>query len=102
VRNEEFVAGQPSDELSGHDKEILDFARDAPTGLGRRAYGIREKFDMTETSYLQKLNRLLDHPKSMEYDAQTVNRYRRIRSEGMKSASQRAEERATRFSRDAQ
>lgn len=102
MRNEEFGAGQPSDELSGHDKEILDFARDAPTGLGRRAYGIREKFDMTETSYLQKLNRLLDHPKSMEYDAQTVNRYRRIRSEGMKSASQRAEERATRFSRDAQ
>lgn len=82
MRNSEFDSGSGSQrDLSDNDRAILDFAKTAPRHPGHLVNKVREAFDMGETSYYQKLNRLLDHPAALEYDPATVNRYRRIREQ---------------------
>lgn len=81
MRNQEFTEGSGSPrDLSHTDKQVIDFARTAPTNPAKRLNAIRETFDMSETRYFMKLNGLLDHPGALEYDPVTVNRYRRIRN----------------------
>ena len=80
MRNNEFDEGSGSQrELSEQDRAILDFAKTAPRHPGHLVNKVRETFDMGNTTYHQKLNRLLDHPAAMEYDPVTVKRYQRIR-----------------------
>lgn len=42
---------------------------------------ILELFGETPTRYYQRLHALLDHPEAAAYDAQTVNRLRRLREQ---------------------
>lgn len=87
ARNGEFAAGHPAEELSDHDKSIIDFAKDAPRHPGHRVNGIRETFNYSETTYFQRLNRLLNDPRALEYDPTTINRYRRIREDRLSRRS---------------
>lgn len=86
-RGSEFQAGRPKEDLSDHDRSVLDFAKSAPRHPGHLLNGIREAFNYSETTYFMKLNRLLDDPRALEYDAQTVNRYRRLRDERLSNRS---------------
>lgn len=74
-RNEEFVAGQPSGELSDEQRKILDFAgRDFPTP-GHREEAILTEFGYRGTTYFRRLNDLLGHPKAMEYAPNVIKRH---------------------------
>lgn len=86
-RGQEFSAGNPPEELSDHDKSVIDFAKNAPKHPGHRVNGIREAFNYSETTYFQRLNRLLNDPRALEYDPTTVNRYRRIREDRLAKRS---------------
>ena len=88
-RNEEFGQGQPTEGLSDSDKAILAHARTMSSHPGHRMNSIRETFDMSETSYFQKLNRIIDHPDALAHDAQTVRRFQRIREKGQRARSER-------------
>lgn len=84
MRNtEDFDAGKPSDDLSEHDRRILDFAKDWWKYPGARDESLHQTFGFGPTTYFQRLNRLIDDPKAMEYDPTTVQRYQRIREKGM-------------------
>lgn len=82
ARTEEFASGQPKTGLSDQDREVLDFAKQWWKYPGARHEALLEKFDYGPTTFFQKLNRIIDDPAAMEHDAQTVNRYRRIREQG--------------------
>lgn len=92
ARPDEFAAGQPrNDELNDSDKAILDFASKRYNYRGKQEQDIHEQFGLSGTSFWMKVNRIIDDPNAMKHDAQTVNRYRRIREAGRDRKAQRWE-----------
>lgn len=86
ARTDDFAAGQPNNnELSDGDKDILDFAKKFYKYRGAQENDILEKFGLSGTQYWMKVNRIIDDPAAMKHDAQTVNRYRRIREAGQEA-----------------
>lgn len=65
-------------ELSDRDREILEFERLRWKYAGAKEAAVRERFDMSLTRYYQVLNALVDRPEALAYDAQLVNRIRRL------------------------
>ena len=78
MRNEEFAAGQPSDDLSDHQKQILDFAGKTYNHPGKQEEDIRTQFGYSGTTFWRRMSDMLSNPKAMEYAPGTVNRYRRV------------------------
>ncbi|NUO57289.1 MAG: DUF3263 domain-containing protein [Hamadaea sp.] len=87
----------PADDLSDLHREILVFERQWWKYAGAKESAIVERFDMTATRYFQVLNALIDHPAALEFDAQLVNRLRRLRDarRAQRTARKRPEERAS-------
>lgn len=83
MRNEEFAAGQPSDDLTDDQKKVIDFAKRTYRYPGAREEAILSEFGYRGTTFFRKLNDLLDHPAAMAYDPQTINRYRRTVDAGL-------------------
>lgn len=46
---------------------------------GRKDAIIREQFDISPVQYAQRVLAILEHPDALVYDAQLVNRLRRLR-----------------------
>lgn len=67
-------------QLSERDQHILDFEREAFTLSGPKQRAIRERFEMSPTTYYRLVNRLLEEPAALDYDPLTVKRLRRHRS----------------------
>ncbi|WP_084557030.1 DUF3263 domain-containing protein [Hamadaea tsunoensis] len=65
--------------LSEVQQGILGFERQWWRHAGAKEQAIRETFDFGATRYYQLLNRLLDDPRAVEYDAVLVYRLRRLR-----------------------
>lgn len=70
----------PAD-LSDLDREILEFERLTWRYPAAKETAVMERFDMTITRYLQRRDWLIDQPAALAYDAQLVNRLRRIRED---------------------
>jgi hypothetical protein len=58
---------------------MLDFERQWWRRSGAKEQAIRDTFGMTPARYYQALNRLLDLPAAMRYDAALVHRLQRLR-----------------------
>lgn len=67
-------------ELSELEVAVLEFERRWWKYGGAKDHAIRERFDMSATSYFQILNSLLDNPAALASDPMLVKRLRRIRS----------------------
>ncbi|WP_209370826.1 DUF3263 domain-containing protein [Brevibacterium renqingii] len=80
-------------ELSELEVAVLEFERRWWKYGGAKDHAIRERFDMSATSYFQILNSLLDNPAALANDPMLVKRLRRIRSTRQ---SERAQARVSR------
>lgn len=78
--------------LTDRDRQMLELERLRFRHLGYKEQLIREQFGVSPVQYLQRLLAIIEHPDALAYDAQLVNRLRRLRD---KRAAQR------RFSRKA-
>jgi hypothetical protein len=65
--------------LSERDQRILTFERQWWRHAGAKEQAIKETFELSATRYYQILNKLLDDPHAVEFDAVLVNRLRRLR-----------------------
>ncbi len=67
-------------ELTEVERDILEFERLRWKHFGTKETAIRERFDMSFTRYSQVvLSVLIDRAEAEAYDAQLVNRLRRLR-----------------------
>lgn len=80
-------------ELSELEVSVLEFERRWWKYGGAKDHAIRERFDMSATSYFQILNSLLDNPAALASDPMLVKRLRRIRT---MRQSERAQARVSR------
>ncbi|MGR6091353.1 DUF3263 domain-containing protein [Brevibacterium sp. CSND-B09] len=80
-------------ELNELEVAVLEFERRWWKYGGAKDHAIRERFDMSATSYFQILNSLLDNPAALASDPMLVKRLRRIRSTRQ---SERAQARVSR------
>ncbi|MBE8146813.1 DUF3263 domain-containing protein [Brevibacterium casei] len=80
-------------ELSELEVSVLEFERRWWKYGGAKDHAIRERFDMSATSYFQILNSLLDNPAALASDPMLVKRSRRIRTTRQ---SERAQARVSR------
>jgi hypothetical protein len=65
--------------LDERSEQILLFERQWWKHAGAKEQAIRETFEISSTRYYQQLNKLLDDPRALEFDAPLVNRLRRLR-----------------------
>ena len=65
--------------LSERDAAVLDLERDAWTLPGRKEALVRERLDLSPTTYYKLLAALLDDPEALAYDPLVVRRLRRVR-----------------------
>ncbi|MBM6589344.1 DUF3263 domain-containing protein [Brevibacterium sp. RIT 803] len=84
---------QGAPELSELEVSVLEFERRWWKYGGAKDHAIRERFDMSATSYFQILNALLDNPAALASDPMLVKRLRRIRTTRQ---SERAQARVSR------
>lgn len=61
------------------ERRILELEKHYPKYDGRKDHQIRERFDMSATSYFQILTRLLDDPEALWMEPVLINRLRRLR-----------------------
>lgn len=68
-------------ELTEAERAVLDFERECPfwRWQGAKENAVRERFGVSLTRYVQRVNALLSDPAAEAYDAQTVRRLRRLR-----------------------
>ena len=61
------------------DRQILKLEKQHPRYGGAKDHAIRERFNMSATSYFQILNALIDDPEAARMEPALVNRLRRLR-----------------------
>ncbi|WP_181275967.1 DUF3263 domain-containing protein [Brevibacterium oceani] len=61
-------------------RQILKLEKQHPRYGGAKDDAIRERFDMSATSYFQILNALIDDPEAAWLEPVLVNRLRRLRN----------------------
>ena len=81
------TAVTPGQTLSLRDADILDFERHWWKSPGAKDQTIRERFDMSPTSYYQVLNNLIDTHEALAADPLLVKRLRRLRAERRRQRS---------------
>lgn len=84
----------PAQPLTEDEKRILDFAAKVWRYDGARDMAIRDEFKVSATTYMQRLNRLLDRPEALAYAPSTVKRLQRLREKRRHDRSIRSLERA--------
>jgi Protein of unknown function (DUF3263) len=67
--------------LTAHERALIDFERSWWQLGSRKDTAVRERFDMSASSYYRALHGLIDRPESMEYDSLTVLRLRKRREQ---------------------
>lgn len=67
--------------LTVKDKMTLDLEGTRFKYAGAKDQAIHETFGETATRFYQRLNRILDDPAALAYDAVLVNRLRRLRDQ---------------------
>jgi Protein of unknown function (DUF3263) len=85
-RPDENAAGGPgarepaADELTDHERDLLDFEKHWWRRPGAKEQAIRDRFGLTPTRYYQQVNALLDRPAALAYDPALIRRLRRLRT----------------------
>lgn len=64
--------------LTDSQKQILEFGRKEWSSPAHRENDIRSTFDMSSSSYFQKLHSLLSHPEAVAYAPDVVRRMNSI------------------------
>lgn len=72
---------EPRGRLDDRERALLDFEREWHVHQGRKASAISERFGISPARYYQLLTRALDRPDAEAYDALTVRRLRRQRTQ---------------------
>ena len=67
-------------ELTDRDIDILDFERSWWKHAGIKEEAIKDRFDMSATSYYKLLNELLEKPVAEAHDPILVKRLKRLRT----------------------
>jgi len=67
--------------LSARERSLIDFEREWWQLDARKDVGIRERFDMSSSSYYRALHALIDRPEALAYDSLTVLRLRKRREQ---------------------
>ena len=75
-------------ELSELEVSVLEFERRWWKYGGAKDHAIRERFDMSATSYFQILNSLLDNPAALASAPMLVKRLSRIRTPRQRARAQ--------------
>lgn len=83
------AAPEPERDLSGLDRQILEFERGWWRLGGAKDSAITETFGMTSTRYYQRLNVLIDTPEALAADPMLVKRLRRLREARQQARQQR-------------
>lgn len=78
-----------TEELSPREKCILEFERLHWKHRGAKDTAILYLFGMSWPAYGQTLHSILDKPEALEYDAELVNRLRRLREARRRDRSAR-------------
>jgi hypothetical protein len=68
-------------ELSARERALIDFEREWWQLGARKDAGIRERFEMSASSYYRALHGLIDRAEAVDYDALTVLRLRKRRDQ---------------------
>ena len=68
-------------ELSDHERAVLDFERTWWQLGSTKNAEIRQRFDISSSSYYRSLHMLVDRPAAMAYDPLTVLRLRKRREQ---------------------
>lgn len=68
------------EQLTEHEQAILDFERQWWRYPGAKETAIRERFDISPTTYYSRLNALIDRDEALAADPMNVRRLRRLRS----------------------
>lgn len=71
---------RPDEELTGRERELLQFEREWWKHGGSKESLIRERFEMSATRYYQLLSKLVDSPAALVLDPMLVKRLRRLRN----------------------
>ena len=77
------------DELSEHQRDLLDFEAGTFIGAGAKEQAIRARFRLGATSYYQQLNALLDTQAALAHNPALVNRLLRLRASRQRSRTAR-------------
>ena len=77
------------EELSAHQRDILDFEAGTFVGAGSKEQAIRARFGLGTTTYYQQLNALLDNEAALAHDPLLVSRLRRQRARNQRSRTAR-------------
>lgn len=67
-------------QLTDHEQDILDLERTWWKYPGAKEQTIRERFDISATTYYARLNHIIDKPEALAADPMLVRRLRRLRS----------------------
>lgn len=68
------------EQLTADQQKILDLERTWWKYPGAKEQAIRERFDISATTYYARLNRIIDQPEALAADPMLVRRLRRLRS----------------------
>lgn len=79
----------PDPHLDARSRELLDFERDWWKSPGPKERLVRERLGLSPARYHQLLNRAIDLPEALEYDAMLVRRLRRLREDRRRKRSAR-------------
>lgn len=77
--------GHPMQELSEHERALLDFEREAWLLSARKNDAIRARLSMSPSTYYRALHALLERPEAVAYDPLTVRRLRKRREQARRS-----------------
>lgn len=75
--------------LAPRDRAILEFERTQWKHRGLKDTAVLTMFGMSWPAYGQALHSILDKPEALEYDAELVNRLRRLREARRRDRSAR-------------
>ena len=81
------------DELSQHERDILDFEAGTFGGPGAKEAAITARFGLGATNYYQQLNALLNTQAALAYNPVLLNRLLRLRQSRQRSRTARRDER---------
>jgi hypothetical protein len=79
----------PEQHLDARSRELLDFERDWWKSPGPKERQVRERLGLSPARYHQLLNRAIDLPEALGYDAMLVRRLRRLREDRRRKRSAR-------------
>jgi hypothetical protein len=83
ANNDDFTTGYSAKEppLSGHQKDVLDFAKQSFGHTYERDHAINEKFGLPSHVYFDQLSKVVEHPEASSYAPDVTSTIMDMKSE---------------------